>query len=188
MNTHKRMIFNYIKRVLIPCLLLISLTTMATCAQARQTSWEQLVQAGARYTEATQEALNNDYQILSFERWDVDQTSGQLTFSDRNGRKLTTRFQFVGSYSERSKTWLWSWGNANVLPALSKKTEVLKGFGEKHNFPKLVDRAWPAVVTDGWQMATVANYLLKGKGVYRAPFEEGFVFLMITDVQKTASE
>lgn len=169
-------------------MLIVMLVMFISCSYARQADWDQLVRNSAEYTDTSQQSLNMNYRVLSFERWDVNQETGELTFSDKSGHRLLTRFQFVGSYSERSKTWLWSWGNASVLPALSKRMTVLRDFGEKHHFPRLTDRAWSATLDDAWQMATIANYLLKAKGIYRIPFEEGFVFLMMTDVQPEKTE
>ena len=41
----------------------------------------------------------------------------------------------------------------------------------------------PAKEVDGWEMAAIANYLLQGKGVYRAPAGDLRVFVVITDIR-----
>ncbi len=157
-------------------------------AQARQQAWEQVLSASADYSATTQKALDDDYQLSSHEQWDLDQVTGELTFSDEGVPRLSAKIQFIGSYSDRSKTWLWSWGNSTITPALFKRMEVLRSLGAKHGFSKLTQRSWPAQLSDGWEMATVANYLLKAKGIYRVPFETGFVFLLITDIRKVQTE
>ncbi|MFZ6712521.1 DUF6882 domain-containing protein [Undibacterium sp. TC9W] len=176
-----------------PALSLISLISIVLMlltgnAQARQQGWEQVLSASADYSVATQKALDDDYQISSYEHWDLDQVTGELTFSDGGVQKLSARIEFVGSYSDRSKTWLWSWGNSTITPALYKRMDVLRSLGAKHQFSKLMQRSWVAQLSDGWEMATVANYLLKTKGIYRVPFETGFVFLLITDIRKVQPE
>ncbi|BBB62133.1 hypothetical protein UNDKW_3860 [Undibacterium sp. KW1] len=163
---------------------IFALALLTTNAQARQQGWEQVLSASADYSAATQKALDDDYQVSSYEHWDLDQVTGELTFSDGGVVKLSARIEFVGSYSDRSKTWLWSWGNSTITPALYKRMDVLRSLGAKHRFNKLTQRSWPAQLSDGWEMATVANYLLKTKGIYRVPFETGFVFLLITDIRK----
>lgn len=169
-------------------LLSLLLTLLATSAQARQSDWEKIITAGTSYAQATQQSLEDDYKILSYERWDVDQKTGDLIFSDKGQPRLMARFQFVGSFSERDKTWLWSWGNASITPALYKRLEVMKGLGEKHKFKKLTERSWTGELNDAWEMAAVANYLLKAKGIYRAPFDGGYVFMVITDVKYPAAQ
>ncbi|MFZ6743658.1 DUF6882 domain-containing protein [Undibacterium sp. JH2W] len=168
-------------------LLIMLLALLATSAQARQSDWEKIVIASASYAQTTQQSLEDNYKILSYERWDVDQKTGELIFSDKGQPKLLARFQFVGSFSERNKTWLWSWGNGSITPALYKRMEVMKSLGEKHQFQKLIDRSWTGELTDAWEMAAVANYLLKAKGIYRAPFDGGYVFMVITDVKPAAT-
>ncbi|MFZ6778943.1 DUF6882 domain-containing protein [Undibacterium sp. Ji83W] len=177
-----------LRGVSILSLVIFALTLLTTTAQARQQGWEQILVASAEYSVTTQKALDDDYQISSYEQWDLDQGTGDLTFSDNGVLKLSAKIQFVGSYSERSKTWLWSWGNSTISPALFKRMDVLKSLGAKHHFNKLTERTWPAQLADGWEMATVANYLLKTKGIYRVPFETGFVFLLITDIRKVPPE
>lgn len=169
-------------------LLSLLLTLLATSAQARQSDWEKIITAGTSYAQATQQSLEDDYKILSYERWDVDQKTGDLIFSDKGQPKLLARFQFVGSFSERDKSWLWSWGNASITPALYKRLEVMKGLGEKHRFKKLTERSWTGELNDAWEMAAVANYLLKAKGIYRAPFDGGYVFMVITDVKEAVPQ
>lgn len=169
-------------------MLLALLAIQATAAQARQSDWEKIVIASADYAQTTQQSLEDNYKILSYERWDVDQKTGELIFSDKGQPKLLARFQFVGSYSERDKSWLWSWGNASINPALYKRMEMMKSLGEKHQFKKLTDRNWTGELSDGWEMAAVANYLLKTKGIYRAPFDGGYVFMVITDVKNAAGQ
>ncbi|MFZ6733595.1 DUF6882 domain-containing protein [Undibacterium sp. Ji42W] len=156
--------------------------------QARQQGWEQILSASAEYSTATQKALDDDYQMSSYGHWDLDQLTGELTFSDGGVQKRSARIQFVGSYSDRSKTWLWSWGNSTITPALYKRMDVLRSLGAKYQFNKLTQRSWAAQLSDGWEMASVANYLLKTKGIYRVPFETGFVFLLITDIRKVQPE
>ena len=169
-------------------LVVIASILLTTPAHARQQGWEQILVASAEYSAITQKALDDDYQISSYEQWDLDQGTGDLIFSDKGMLKAAAKIQFVGSYSERSKTWLWSWGNSTISPALFKRMDVLKSLGAKHHFNKLTERTWPAQLADGWEMATVANYLLKTKGIYRVPFETGFVFLVITDIRKVPAE
>jgi hypothetical protein len=60
---------------------------------------------------------------------------------------------------------------------------VLRDFGLQHGFEKLSTAKWAADETDGWDMAAVACLLLEGDGVYRAPSDHGFMFMVITNPQ-----
>jgi hypothetical protein len=159
---------------------------MAAAAQACAGAWQELVDAGYEYTKAQQKMLESDFDLSKHERWDLDQDSGELVFSSRGKPAVVAKIQFVGSISNTSKTWLWSWANRSIEPALSKSMSVVREYGKKHGHRKLTDRRWQADETDGWEMTAVANYLLKGKGVYRPPFDAGFSYVVITDIRRVA--
>jgi hypothetical protein len=166
--------------------LLFILTMVASVAVASESKWDQLVRLSNEYTEAQQKKLEDEYNFSHHERWDLNQETGELVFSNKGIPAVIAKFQFVGSFSETSKTWLWSWGNSSILPALSQKIEMIKQYGEKNDFLKLTERKWSADQGDGWEMAAITNYLLNAKGIYRPPFKQGATFIVITEIKKVA--
>jgi hypothetical protein len=145
--------------------------------------WEDLVEAAYDYTKAQQKKLDAEFDFSKHERWDLDQDAGELVFSNQGKPAVVAKIQFVGSVSKSSRTWLWSWANTSIEPALSKSMGVVREYGRKHGHRKLTDRRWTADETDGWEMTAIANYLIKGKGVYRPPFDTGFSYVVITDIR-----
>jgi hypothetical protein len=143
--------------------------------------WDALVEEAYRYTEQQQERLTTEFAISSYERWDWEQSTATLTFSTGGVRRAAARFQMVGSVSTVSNTWLWSWANASLLDSAREGVHLLREFGLQNGFEKLTDATWPADEVDGWEMATVACLLLDGEGVYRAPSDTGFMFLVLND-------
>lgn len=154
-----------------------------TTVHAATLTWEDLVRISHQYLQEQQDKLETDFNLSKHERWDIDQEKGELVFSNKGKPAVIAKFQFVGSVSTASHTWLWSWGNESILPALSSQMKIVKEYGEKHGFKKLKDRKWDAEEVDGWEMAAITNYLLKGRGVYRPPFSKGVSFLVITHIQ-----
>lgn len=152
--------------------------------RAAETGWDELVRQSVDYTERTQQALQERYELSKHERWNVDQDKGELVFSNAGVPAVTARFQFVGSVSLVAGTWLWSWANSSIERQLSKDMEVVRRHGEKHGFKKLTDRKWNAEEADAWEMAAIANYLLKAKGVYRMPYEKLYAFAVLTDLRR----
>jgi hypothetical protein len=132
----------------------------------------------------TNEEYLQQFDIDSFEHWDYDMDKETLTFSHKGVAKVVATIQVAGSISNKSKTWLWGWANQyfpeNVIRALS----VVREFGEKHGIQKLTRDKWAATVEDGWEMSAVANRLIKGKGVYRCPTDNGFLFLILTQIDR----
>jgi hypothetical protein len=162
---------------------LIATFFVATSAHAATPGWDELVRASYEYTNEQQDKLEKDFSLSKHERWDLDQDKGELVFSSGGTPAVIAKFQFVGSLSNTSHTWLWGWGNESILPELSSKIKVVREYGEKNDLKKLKDRKWDAEEVDGWEMAAITNYLLKAKGVYRPPYSNGLTFIVITDIE-----
>lgn len=142
----------------------------------------ELIRRSLEYLQDRQDALVRAYRLNSHERYDWDQGSGQLVFSNQGLAAVRADFQFVGSVSTRTNTWLWSWANESDLEHVRAKTRQVRSYGEERRLLKLACAYWPAQEVDGWEMAAVAAYLLKAEGVYRSPHGHARTFLLITDV------
>ncbi|HEU0143419.1 MAG TPA: hypothetical protein VFQ47_01420 [Nitrososphaera sp.] len=127
--------------------------------------------------------LNEEYKLGSY-RWDLDQTTGKLVFSDGGIPKVIADAQIVGSYSTYSHTWMWSWANETVDENMKKDMGKIKKYGEQHNFKELVTAKWECDEDYGWKMTAAAGYLLKAKRAYRGPIEDGYVYMLIMDINR----
>lgn len=171
-------------KLLSNCIAILVIVPISVFSQEAAVDWQELIDTSYEHLTKDQETLESKFDLSKHERWDFDQTTGKLVFSNGGVAAVVAKFQFVGSYSETSETWLWSWANTSIDPSLSSKLKVVREFGESNDFSKLVERKWPAEPVDGWEMAAISNYLLNGKGVYRPPFEKGLTFLVLTDVKR----
>jgi hypothetical protein len=52
----------------------------------------------------------------------------------------------------------------------------VREFGERRQFEKLSSRKWTADEVDGWEMTSIAAYLLKAKGGYRVKTNNDSLF------------
>jgi hypothetical protein len=141
----------------------------------------------AEYLKTQQDILRNEYDMESYERWDYDQDTGEFVFSDAGVPKVIAKFQVVGSISNVSNTWLWSWANPSILEPVKKDMRVVKQFGEQHGLKELLDEKWKAEDLDGWAMTNVSARLLNAKGAYRCPDENGFLFVIFTNVWRASA-
>ena len=153
-------------------------------AKAENAEWYLLLEESYRYLEARQAEIERDFDISKHQRWDYDQETGQLVFSNDGVPAVIADVQSVGSYSTMSGTWLWAWSNSSILPQQYEKLKTVYRFGEENGFAKLTRAKWEAEEVDGWEMAAITTYLLKARGVYRPPFSKGFSFLVITDIRR----
>ena len=84
---------------------------------------------------ALQEKFQNEYDVDWYDNWFYNQETGLLTFSTGD-QELNFKYIDVGSFSENSKTWKWSWDNETTLDNVKEKALVVKQFGESSNFKK----------------------------------------------------
>lgn len=121
--------------------------------------------------------------INDYPRWDYYQESAQLVFSGSERPDLVADVEFVGTLSTASDTWMWSWANFSLLEPVRSRIEAVRDFGEEHGYPLLTVPKWKAYLQDGWHMTALALDVLGGMGVYRAPSDNGFIFMVVMSAQ-----
>jgi hypothetical protein len=129
-----------------------------------------------------QDQLRSDFQLDVWPRYDWDQDSASLIFSDETGPRVRASIQFVGSLSKRSNTWLWSWANDSLLHQATCRMSRVREYGEQNEVQQLATDYWSADEVDGWEMTSIAGYLLGAKGSYRTPDDNGFTYMVILDI------
>lgn len=128
-----------------------------------------------------QDKFSRDYDIPSYKNWFYNQATGLLTFST-GSKELNFRFFNVGSFSEKSNTWKWSWSNEHVLDNVKIHAEQIKDFGRKHSFPNLTNGFFESSEIDAWEFAAIATQLCNGLGVYRPVSDNQLkIFLVVTE-------
>lgn len=151
------------------------------------TDWDELVAQAQAYTANCQDRLESAFSLLDWERYDYNQESASLLFSSGGIPRVTARIRIVGSWAAGPRTWLWAWDNASILPGAAEGVHLLSTFGKQHHFTRLSTALWQADEVDGWEMTSVACLLFEGDGVYRAPDENGALFMVLSDPQFVAS-
>ncbi len=152
-------------------------------AGAQRDAWVAAVAEGHQALAARQQALESDHGISRFERWDYDQAAGTLTFSHAGVPRLVADIEFIGSLSKTSGTWLWAWANFHNHAQVVARIPALREWGEARGFLPLTVPRWEADATDGWELSGVAAQVLGAQGVYRAPTQNGFLFMALMSVR-----
>jgi hypothetical protein len=88
----------------------------------------------------------------------------------------------VGSYSTKSSTFQWAWKTFDDAPE-AEDISRLRVFGEVRGIAKLTTPNWACDETDGWEMASVAGYVLGAEGLYRPPFEHVRWFMLLSNLR-----
>jgi hypothetical protein len=145
------------------------------------TNWSELLLEAKAYAQQCAERLESEFSLLEYERYDYDQKAATLVFSGADRPSLTMNIQVVGSWATESGTWLWAWENDSILPSAKPHVHVLERFGRENGFERLTEALWKAEQADAWEMARVACLLLQADGIYRAPDEDGALFMVFSD-------
>lgn len=137
-----------------------------------------------------QDSLKEQYGLGTWSRWWFDQRTETLQFFDEaDNLVIEADVVDIGSYSPKSNTWKWAWGNTSLLPGLRKKAEPLKEleditgfeiFGYEHTF-EIEDEVM------AWEFVAISVKHLRAIGCYKAPSADGpTLFLAITRVWRIA--
>ncbi len=128
-----------------------------------------------------QEKFQNDYDVDWYESWFYNQSTGLLTFSTGD-QELNFKYFNVGSFSEKSNTWKWSWDNDTTLTNVKEKANFIKEFGEISNFSKLTTGYFYSDEVEAWEFTAISAKLTDGIGVYRPIGDDKLkIFLVITE-------
>lgn len=114
--------------------------------------------------------------------WEPD-THRLLLKSRKTGRGLAATIQLVGSYSGRSETWLWSWGDTRLAEKERSRLRSIRAHGEENAMLKLAAPHWPASEQDAWDMTAIASDFIECKGSYRTPNPNGHIYMLLLDVE-----
>lgn len=145
-------------------------------------AYRSLVTEAHQYMTECQDRLRSEYQLDAWPRYDWGQESASLVFSDQSGPRVRASIQFVGSISTRTNTWLWSWANDSLMYQVTCLMSRVREYGKQNGIDRLAKDYWPANEVDGWEMTSVAGFILGAKGAYRTPDENGFIYMVIMDV------
>ncbi|WP_432472929.1 DUF6882 domain-containing protein [Amphritea sp. HPY] len=130
-----------------------------------------------------QESLMQEYNLSDHKRFNWDQESGSLIFSSDGDPTVIAQVQFVGSVSTQSDTWLWSWANTTVLDNVKNQMHRVREYGDAHGYSALTADQWSADEIDGWEMTSVTARILKARGAYRTRTDNGFTYMVITEIR-----
>lgn len=146
--------------------------------------WDSFVSSCCSELDIKQDQIERKFALSEHKRWDWDQGTGRLIFSNDGTPALIASIEFIGSVSTISDTWLWAWANFSLNVNVRSRVIKVSEFGEQEHFPHLKTSRWHASEHDGWHMAAVAAHVIGAVGVYRTPKENGASFLALMSIAK----
>jgi hypothetical protein len=127
-------------------------------------------------------AVEKEFRIESWPRYDYDLDRGTLTFSQDGIAKVVASILVAGTTSESAGTWLWSWANGYLPESVSEPVKKVRDFGISEKIAELEE---PHVQDDehlGWALTAITAKIMDAKGAYRCPGNDGYVYLIFTDI------
>jgi hypothetical protein len=132
-----------------------------------------------------QDALRTEFGLASMPHAHFNEATGQLVFSDASATpRILASVQVVGSVDTENRSWVWSWANPDVDPALCKDIREVQLLGETRQIEQLTTPFWEGDAVDGWEMTSITAYVLQAQGAYRAPTPPGFTYMVMTAIQR----
>jgi hypothetical protein len=123
------------------------------------------------------------FRLDSYLRFDWDQWRGELVFSSGGTPKVVAKIQIVGSLSAKSNAWVWAWAVPGYLASVRQAVLRTKEFGTERGIIRLMQPMWAAKESDAWEMTAVTSKLAEAKGAYRCPSQDGFTYMIFTDIR-----
>jgi hypothetical protein len=115
--------------------------------------------------------------------WNLDQESGSLVFDRKDGIRITTSAQIIGTYNTADETWLWGWDNPSVVESLRHDAQAVRNYGQTHAEPLLTERKVSCPESDCWKFTALACKLCDAQAAYRGPAGTVRVFMTFKNVQ-----
>lgn len=116
--------------------------------------------------------------------WGFDLNAGVLAFRRPHEAPLQLAVEVLGTESEDTNSWLWSWANHGVPPTLTALALQIKQLGEAQSIQEFSQAEQDIVPeVNPQRICLVAVGVLRASCFFRAPYPKGALFLLIKDPQ-----
>lgn len=147
------------------------------------TTYSDILRQSREYLLMQQDNIKQNYDLDNYLQMDFEQEAGKMIFTMKEGKKVIMSFLVVGSISDRTNTWMWSWENPYLLENVTREMLKVRSFGEENGLEKLIQPKWPGNDDDGWEMTAIAAWVLKSKGAFSFLTDEMMVFVVFKDIK-----
>ena len=117
-----------------------------------------------------QDALTE--QLGEFTLNDFDLYQGTLSFSSPDKEVLTLSAFPLGTYSEKTQTWMWAWSNQSIPQHQAQKTEILKDLAQETGIEAFEHEGLEGEMDDIWTLIAFALTKFNTIGCYVCPIDE----------------
>jgi len=145
-------------------------------------SFVDLLTGSYSFMKCQQELNKMEWNLGSEEGFRFDQPKGMLYLDFADGAVVECTIQVIGTFSRTDQSWCWSWGNDAINEDLTKDTQKLFDYGQRHKIDILAIPYWPAHEEWAEAMQAFATLANKSKGSYVARIHDIDVYLTFRSV------
>jgi len=167
--------------ILFACVLVL-LAAVGVRAQDNEAEFEKFAKSASESFLESSKKIDDAYKLDQYSRWDFDQKTRQIVFSEKGVKKVIADVQIAGSWAANI-TWLWAWDNKTIDDALKIDAAKVREFGKQKKYWELTTSQFMSELDHAWTLTAVAGYLTKAKTAYRGENGTGYVFFLITDLK-----
>lgn len=131
--------------------------------------------------ESKQQKFISHYNINSFDEYWYDQDKCILQFKDNGQVLLEFSVVFIGSWSGKSNSWMWSWANENVADYARSKSNCLKYLQNVTESEVFINSLFECNQEMAYELAAFSIEYLDAEGMYIVPGERNDLFMAVID-------
>ncbi len=129
--------------------------------------------------ERKQQKFSSDYNIDTFDEYWYDQDQCILQFKNNDQVLLEFSVVFIGSWSGKSNSWMWSWANENVADYARSKSNCLKDLQKITGSEVFINSLFECDQEMAYELAAFSIEYLDAEGMYIVPDERNDVFMAV---------
>lgn len=143
--------------------------------------YEKLLATASEWSIARQERAKATYGIDARPAWFYDGERRVMRFYDPAGTTggVLADVDIVGTFSVKTSTFMWRWANDGASDEERARMSPVRVFGEVRGFSRLTEECWEGTQLDAWDVTRIAAYLLGAEGLYRAPSDNLYLFMVL---------
>ena len=140
-------------------------------------SMDSLIRHFERSALLSREKQDDLFRVLGEHTLGLDLDAGIARFNT-----IEVPFQFLGTESDNSLTWLWAWADeqTEAPEPLLRSARDLKAWGAQQGVAEFTLPSVDLNRADGTMIALIASEICSATGYYRDPYEGGALFILLS--------
>ncbi|MCQ4139418.1 DUF6882 domain-containing protein [Chryseobacterium sp. EO14] len=128
-----------------------------------------------------QDRFKDSFKIDSYANWFYDIETEVLRLYNNDEDEIFFKYISVGTFSLKSKTWMWNWFNNSSIEKSKSQLLAIKEIGIENRFTKLIEGTFPSDEFDGWELTAICLDFFHGIGAYKVETSGLEQYLLIID-------